>query len=468
MITHEDIKNLVTEWSLREDIIEKDYVLGWILWGIGSDPDIGNNWIFKGGTCIKKCYIETYRFSEDLDFTVLPGGLIKPDDIRPIINRILEKVEEESGINLSIAEPKFKERSSPLSIEGRIYYKGPRNTPSPASIKLDLNGSENIICPSVLRKISHPYDDKLLNPAHVRCYSFEEVFAEKIRAMGERSRPRDLYDIINLFRRKDLQAQPKLIKDVLIKKCETKEVPIPSFISIKNSPYLDELKSEWKNMLSHQLQVLPPFEQFWEELLLLFNWLEGIFSPESLESIPIDQNEDTMWYPPPIIWNWGMQVPLESIRFAAINHLCIELGYNNSKRIVEPYSLRRTKAGNYILHTIRISNQEHRAYRIERIQSIKVINKPFKPKYQIEFASTGIITASQTTNKPKSIRRPNRGSPVRLKYSSSYKPKYIYECPYCNKKFTKTKHNPKLNNHKDKNGYNCPGRIGYFIETRID
>ncbi len=35
-------------------------------------------WVFKGGTCLKKCYIETYRFSEDLDFTVLPGGPFRP------------------------------------------------------------------------------------------------------------------------------------------------------------------------------------------------------------------------------------------------------------------------------------------------------------------------------------------------------------------------------------------------------
>jgi len=68
MISHEDIKNLVSEWSLREDIIEKDYVIGWVLWGIGSDPNLSHKWVFKGGTCIKKCYIETYRFSEDLDF----------------------------------------------------------------------------------------------------------------------------------------------------------------------------------------------------------------------------------------------------------------------------------------------------------------------------------------------------------------------------------------------------------------
>jgi len=31
------------------------------------------SWAFKGGTCLKKCYFETYRFSEDLDFTLTEG-----------------------------------------------------------------------------------------------------------------------------------------------------------------------------------------------------------------------------------------------------------------------------------------------------------------------------------------------------------------------------------------------------------
>ena len=95
MISHNDIKNLVSEWELREDIIEKDYVIGWILWGIGSAPDLGQKWAFKGGTSLKKCYIETWRFSEDLDFTVLPGGPVKPDEIEPCIKRILDRVYEE-------------------------------------------------------------------------------------------------------------------------------------------------------------------------------------------------------------------------------------------------------------------------------------------------------------------------------------------------------------------------------------
>ena len=109
MISHEDIKNLVSEWQLREDIIEKDYVIGWLLWGIGTDPEISHKWIFKGGTCLKKCYIETYRFSEDLDFTVLPDGPIKIDELTPIWDRILERIGEESGIDFSVAGLSLRE-----------------------------------------------------------------------------------------------------------------------------------------------------------------------------------------------------------------------------------------------------------------------------------------------------------------------------------------------------------------------
>ena len=147
MISHEDIKNLVVEWQLREDIIEKDYVIGWVLWGIGSDPDIGHGWVFKGGTCLKKCYIETYRFSEDLDFTILPDGPAGIDELVPILDRILGRIGEESGIDFSINRPKFKQRASSSSVEGRIYYRGPRNARNPASIKLDLSKSEKVARP---------------------------------------------------------------------------------------------------------------------------------------------------------------------------------------------------------------------------------------------------------------------------------------------------------------------------------
>lgn len=63
MITRADIDDRVRLWGLREDVVEKDYVLGWVLWGIGTDQQLDRSWVFKGGTCLKKYYIETYRFS---------------------------------------------------------------------------------------------------------------------------------------------------------------------------------------------------------------------------------------------------------------------------------------------------------------------------------------------------------------------------------------------------------------------
>ena len=70
VIEKQEISELARELSLDLHVVEKDFVLGWLLAGIAANADLSENWVFKGGTCLKKCYFETYRFSEDLDFTV--------------------------------------------------------------------------------------------------------------------------------------------------------------------------------------------------------------------------------------------------------------------------------------------------------------------------------------------------------------------------------------------------------------
>ena len=55
-------------------MLEKDYVLGWILYGI-SESSIGQRLAFKGGTALSKVYYPgEWRFSEDLDFTALDSS----------------------------------------------------------------------------------------------------------------------------------------------------------------------------------------------------------------------------------------------------------------------------------------------------------------------------------------------------------------------------------------------------------
>ena len=71
MITIDEIREVAAKVLLSNIVVEKDYALGWLLWGINQNPVAKNDWVFKGGTCLKKCYFETYRFSEDLDYTLL-------------------------------------------------------------------------------------------------------------------------------------------------------------------------------------------------------------------------------------------------------------------------------------------------------------------------------------------------------------------------------------------------------------
>jgi len=55
---------------IREDVLERDYCLAWFL-AVLSQSDLKNILGFKGGTALKRCYFSDYRFSEDLDFTLL-------------------------------------------------------------------------------------------------------------------------------------------------------------------------------------------------------------------------------------------------------------------------------------------------------------------------------------------------------------------------------------------------------------
>ena len=153
MISRTELNERIREWGIREDVIEKDYVIGWVLWGIGADPALSAAWAFKGGTCLKKCYVETFRFSEDLDFTLLPGATFEIGQVIRHLKQALVHVYEESGIALLEREPVVRMRPDGRSAEGRVYYRGPRNTPGLASIRIDLTIAEKIVRPTFCARL---------------------------------------------------------------------------------------------------------------------------------------------------------------------------------------------------------------------------------------------------------------------------------------------------------------------------
>ena len=147
MISRRELEQLRTEWTLDIAVIEKDYLLGWLLAGIAAHPVLGRTWVFKGGTCLRKCYYETFRFSEDLDFTVMPGGPDDPGDLRQAFGEIAEWLREESGIELTVDSAAFRRRQNKRgkpTTQGRIAYRGPNPQPTLPKVKLDITADEVI------------------------------------------------------------------------------------------------------------------------------------------------------------------------------------------------------------------------------------------------------------------------------------------------------------------------------------
>jgi len=386
MIARAALQERVRQWGLSEEVVEKDYVLGWLLSGIGTHPRLADSWVFKGGTCLKKCYVETYRFSEDLDFTVLEGGPLAPDDLVPVLVEMLDRLEQASGIDLTAREPVVRTRPDGRSAEGRIYYRGPRGAPGEARVKLDLTYDEVVVEPTVEQRIAHAYPDALPGPGTARCYSFAEVFAEKLRALGQRTRPRDLYDVVNLFRRADVRGDRGLVTGILGHKCKYKAVPVPTLAAVATADKTEELRADWEHMLGHQLPALPPVDEYLDTLAELFAWLEGAPAP-FLAPVPTREALEPDWAAPATIEVWPGQGPIEQIRFAGANHLLVELGYQGTVRLIEPYSLRRSEAGHLLIYAVKALTGEIRAYRTDSIQSVRVTSTSFLPRYAIELST---------------------------------------------------------------------------------
>ena len=424
LIDKREILEAASLLGLMPSVVEKDYVLGWLLAGIHSHLELTDAWVFKGGTCLKKCYFETYRFSEDLDFTLHDETGLDEGFLRRVLGEVVEWVSDESGLTIPTNQLSFDIYVNPRgrrACQGKVAYRGPVSPTSGSGgwpkIKLDLTADEVLVLPSVRRTVFHPYTDNPEGGMWINSYAYEEAFGEKIRALGERTRPRDLYDVINLYRHGDTRPSAALLLDVLTKKCAYKGIALPSLESLES--HRSDLEAMWDNMLGHQLPVLPPVADFWTELPEVFLWIMGgeevpqpIAIAASATEISIRSRELPHAIAP------KARGPLEIIRFAAANHLCVDLAYDGGTRRIEPYSLRKTRDGNFILYAIRSDSGELRAYRIDRMQGASVTNQPFRPRYLIELTTEGplsILPTVRTDNSGQSLGRPATQRTVRLR-----------------------------------------------------
>ena|ERR1041385_2177456 len=468
MINRQDIIDRATEWQLRPEVVEKDYILGWLLCGIASHQETRDYWVFKGGTCIKKAYFETYRFSEDLDFSLLPEAPYTEEAIRHDLEAVAQLTAELSGIELPTGQIVVRSqhnRQGQPTFQGRIYYKGPLGFPGYARIIFDITQHELIVDQPVARVIFHPYPDTLPSDLSVLTYSLEELLAEKTRALYERTRPRDLYDVVYLLENRADAVNLSEVRRIFNEKCHLKGLEMPSVDVLREVVQgNEELRSEWENMLAHQLPSLPQLEDLVQRFMSLITWIEEpAFVPvaATLQTVSTPQTETSI--PLAGIRYWGSGSPIETIRFAGANRLLLEFSYHGRHRTVEPYSLRRASTGNILLYAWELASGHIKAFKISEMVGVQSISRGFTPRYRVEL-SEGSISIPPVASLPRSYPTIMRLTSARRSASKTGRT-YVFECPYCNKRFRRQKYDSTLRPHKTKDGWNCPGRHAYLVDT---
>lgn len=217
----------------RRDLIEKDIILSKILFHLSQDRDFSQNYAFKGGTCLIKCYFGYFRFSEDLDFTYLNqrefDGISKKK-IREVMSEKINKLGELIEIIAKKLDLDFKikkENKKYLQFGGsnafvtfKIWYQS-QELGKETFVKIQVNHIEKLnypikelsaefILPKNIEKdfsfIASEEADILLKSVKIKVYDLKEILIEKIRAILTRRgiKARDFVDVFLIVKKERL------------------------------------------------------------------------------------------------------------------------------------------------------------------------------------------------------------------------------------------------------------------------
>ncbi len=259
MIKPGEVQKKAREAGVRDQQIEKDYILSWILRGLGQHAELSSAVVFKGGTLLKKVYFTDYRFSEDLDFTLL-GKDMQTSRILKWFAAVFEYIKTEANIPLEIIDHKEHKDGG---INFYISYIGPLGgIGANKKIKVDISKTEVLLFNPITQNVPPIYSD--LEPHKLLCYALEEVLIEKMRSVMQRMQARDFYDIWYLLEVNGMDLN--LYVHEFQAKCKSKQIDSANF-QTKLNQRLAQYEGRWKASLSDQIHDLPNFDEVKRQLL---------------------------------------------------------------------------------------------------------------------------------------------------------------------------------------------------------
>lgn len=214
MLTRHAITKRAHDDAVDAAVVERDYVLAHVVAQLShaSSTD-GGRLVFKGGTALRFVHMEDYRYSADLDFTILSGTA---GDALAALTALLDAAKTHAGLpHLHLSE-----RNPPV-----VEYVGPLGSDRPRKIKVDLATDEYVA--EVVRLPMNAIWPDLPKPAPFEVYPLEEIGAEKLRCIIQRVQCRDLYDLYRLS--EDVGVDLRSIRPLFEAKCRTKSIDAGTF-----------------------------------------------------------------------------------------------------------------------------------------------------------------------------------------------------------------------------------------------
>mgnify|MGYP001568687806 CR=1 FL=1 len=458
MITRVEIDQKAREFEVHTSNIQRDYVFGWFLVGLYSVSQLKESLFLKGGNALRKGYSESSRFSADLDFGIETD--IEKEFLDVEIEKICDFIYANAGVvfdkDRNNVREKFRAHDKLKVFEARVYFKDfyGNSDHITISIQLDITRFDKLYLPVQTRHLIHPYSDVGETRIEIRCAKIEEILATKLKCLLQRQHSPDLFDyVFSLLNGLDISKAE--IVEVFLKR--TIFEPSPGVVKnlLLGLP-LEIFKHYWNKVVCPR-QSLMEFER----TLVSFN--ESV--TELFASYP-ERRWDADAYFPSEFRN--------PILEAGRNLTMLEIVYDDVPRIVEPYSLvykepRGQMAREYLYVYDRTGGGKSATVGIksfvqEKISSIKMTGESFEPRYAVELSKAGEHADKSYFGRPFSERlREARTLRRRSSYGSTIK--YVFECRYCSRRFTKTRMSGKLGKHKDKYGNQCFGRVGYYVAT---
>ena len=234
----------ITQQAARDGVpaptVERDYVLAHIIAAFGALGH-GHGLVFKGGTALRLCYFEGYRYSADLDFSVVEGGLEAAyATIEAALAAVAGAIE---AVNLTDDEPR------------RIAYQGPLGRQR--YLKLDIADDELVLNVDTVPLLRRWPDLPETNAVPV--YPLAEIAGEKLRCVMQRMQCRDLLDLWLLF--EDAGVDPHDAVEIFMPKARHKHLD-PGRFEASYRERLEQYRRRWTAELEiHVPAEVPHFEQ---------------------------------------------------------------------------------------------------------------------------------------------------------------------------------------------------------------